>query len=229
MRVAARDAVNRDILDKDPFRKKPRAQERKRARIILTKSETLALLDTTRTMNPLKRLIILLGMFGGLRSGEMRGLRWKDIDAEAIRIRKQWKDGEGLAGPKWESAREVPINDALAEAIADAKEYRGHSRTGLVFERWKDDKPRCAHYFDRAFYKAIAGIGISRQEAERRYLTLHSLRHSFVSICRATGMTDLQVMAFAGHRTLAAMQIYSHANEMSDLSAGAAALNRFTA
>jgi integrase len=229
MPIAARYAVNRDILDKDPFRKKPKAAERKRKRGILNRAETLALIETSRSMRPTKRLILMLGMLGGLRSGEMRGLRWDDIGAKKLFIRKQWMDGEGLAAPKCESARNIPVCRELARAVADAKAYQGHSRTGLVFERFKDDAPRCAQYFDRAFYNAIADIGISREEAKRGNLTLHCLRHSFVSICWALGMTESEVIAYAGHRTLAAMEIYTHAGELADLSAGAAALDRFTA
>ncbi len=55
-----------------------------------------------------------VGAFGGLRTGEVLGLRWDRVDLDARRIRVVEQVQESALGPlKDDEARTVPIQDAL--------------------------------------------------------------------------------------------------------------------
>jgi len=49
-----------------------------------------------------------------------------------------------------------------------------------------------------------------------RNLTLHGLRHTFVTLGRLSGIPDLVIQALAGHKSSAMMEHYSHASQVID-------------
>jgi integrase len=56
-------------------------------------------------------------------------------------------------------------------------------------------------------------------EQKRRNLTFHGLRHTFITLGRLAGITDLEIQALAGHRSGAMMENYSHAAQVLDFAA----------
>ncbi len=78
-----------------------------------------------------------VGAFGGLRTGEVLGLRWDRVDLDARRIRVVEQVQESALGPlKDDEARTVPIQDALLPVLAAWKLKTGGE--GLLF---KPDRP----------------------------------------------------------------------------------------
>jgi integrase len=67
--------------------------------------------------------------------------------------------------------------------------------------KWHSRKPKPQDYVD---------------EQKLRNLTLHSLRHDFVTLSRLYGMSDLEVQALAGHKSARMMEHYSHADQVID-------------
>ena len=53
-------------------------------------------------------------------------------------------------------------------------------------------------------------------EQKRRNLTFHSLRHTFVTLSRMAGITDIEIQALAGHKDARMMENYSHAGQVLD-------------
>ena len=67
-------------------------------------------------------------MYAGLRRGELRALRWDDVDLGAglLKVRRSWDDREGEAEPKTKgSQRRVPIVAPLAALLRDHDTTRG--------------------------------------------------------------------------------------------------------
>jgi len=76
--------------------------------------------------------------------------------------------------------------------------------------------PVSAKYFDRALKRELDGIGLSPEEQKRRNLSFHSTRHSFVTLGRLAGISDLEIQALAGH-SARMMERYSHAEQVVDV------------
>jgi integrase len=102
--------------------------------------------------------------------------------------------------------------------------------TSYVFESSVcPGKPFGSTFFHNAICKELEGIGIpgkwhSRKPCpegyvnvqEERNLTLHGMRHEFVTLARLAGVTDMEVQALAGHKDARMMAQYSHANQVID-------------
>jgi integrase len=210
MRVPVRYAVRRQELAADPFAPVGKAQERLRERGVLTKAEVEAL-----TRAPLKsdrdRLAVLLAALCGMRRGEVRGLRWEDIGGGVIRIRHNWQTVEGDKQPKRGSERTMPIPGAAVVALDKLG-----GGAGFVFPGVEGDIPVCASWFGDAFSRALAAIGIDREQIKARHLTYHGLRHTYITLGRMAGINDLEIQALAGHKSGRMMEHYSHIPQVMD-------------
>jgi integrase len=77
MRVAVHYAVEREELDKDPFRNVKEADDSPKEKDVLYPEERVKLLNAEPT-DPLSRLAVLLGLLCGMRRGEVQSLKWGD-------------------------------------------------------------------------------------------------------------------------------------------------------
>lgn len=59
-------------------------------------------------------------------------------------------------------------------------------------------------------------IGISNQSQKDRNLTFHGLRHTYVTLGRLAGISDLEMQALTGHKSIEMINRYSHANQIID-------------
>jgi integrase len=53
-------------------------------------------------------------------------------------------------------------------------------------------------------------------EQRRRNISFHSLRHTFVTLGRLAGISDLEIQTLARHKSGAMMERYSHASQVLD-------------
>lgn len=77
-------------------------------------------------------------LYAGLRRGELRGLRWQDIDFEAglIRVERSWDDKEGPIAPKSRAGRRrVPLAKPLRAYLAAHRLRSSGDEAELVFGR----------------------------------------------------------------------------------------------
>jgi len=86
----------------------------------------------------------------------------------------------------------------------------------------------CETFFRNALKRELEGIGVTAgkkatksapavpSEQKRRNLTFHSLRHSFITLGRLDGISDLEIQAVAGHSTRRMMEHYTHAEKVID-------------
>jgi integrase len=246
MRIAVRYAVAREELDRDPFKNIGEAEEQPKEKGIFTPGEAAALIQAPMK-EPRTRLVVLLGLLCGLRRGEVRGLLWGDIGEGIITVCHNWIDKEGVKAPKCrggtvrENKRLVPFPASVALVIEAVR----HISTNLAPDRFvfegirRPGEPLGNNFFRRALTVELLAIGINKittdkegkkviddSEQCRRNLTFHGLRHSYITLGRLAGMTDLEIQALAGHKSGAMMERYSHASQVLDFAAAREKLER---
>jgi len=241
MRVAVRYAVMREELKSDPFKNVKPLPERHIEKGVLTPAEVMALIRA-EVNNPHWRLAMLLGCLCGMRRGEIRGLQWGDIKDGVINIQHNWVKGEKIKAPKCGSARTVPVTTCVQLLLNTVYSVsKNTSPQTFIFEQLdKPGVPVSEQYFRHALDRELSAIGIPgawprwkkegkpdgyANEQKRRNLTLHSLRHTFVTLSRMAGITDLEIQALAGHKSAAMMENYSHAAQVLDFEALRAKMN----
>jgi len=240
MRVAVKHAVLREDLTRDPFMNIKNAAENHREKGILSLAEVSRLVAAP-VRDPWARLAVLLGILCGLRRGEVRGLQWGDIENGIITVRHNYQESEGNKTPKYGSKRQVPIPKSVQSALdavfamTDKPGPEDFIMAGPLLAK----KPLSTKYFERALTSELSSIGIPGKwegkgeipegyvnEQRRRNLTFHGLRHTFVTLGRLAGITDLEIQSLAGHKSAKMMDRYSHAAQVLDFAAAKEKLER---
>ena len=151
------------------------------------------------------RTIYLVATMTGLRLGEIRALRWEDIDfaAQKIRVERSYSGGR-LTRPKSRgSQRAVPMPTRVAQALAQHSQ-RSHyaADDDLVFCH-----PHHGSYLSgqtiRARYKnALAAGGV-------RKVRFHDLRHTYGTLMASTGVPLRVLQGLMGHASYSTTEIYA--------------------
>jgi integrase len=149
---------------------------------------------------------LTLAVDAGLRAGEIRGLRWMDVDLDAgmLIVRQTIYDGE-VDTPKSGHERMVPLTARLIRVLREVA-AKPHAPTDPVAPSSKGTvwgESSLLHAFQRVLVKAK--LPQSR---------LHDLRHYFVTRCFRTGADAPTVQALAGHQHLSVTQRYAHTSEV---------------
>jgi integrase len=126
------------------------------------------------------RAVWSTAFYGGLRRGELRGLRWEHVDLAAgvIRVEAGWDSKEGAILPKSRKGqRRVPIPAGLRDSLT---EHRMASwQDGYVFGRGPEKVFGATSLTERAD-RAWKEAGLDR-------LTLHEARHTYASLMIEAG------------------------------------------
>jgi integrase len=227
VRVAVRWAVDNEDIPTDPFRKLGEVSEMLKEKGVLTFEEREKLTELPVT-DCRSRLIMLLGSYGGLRRGEMRGLRWCDIlDNGLIHVQHSYNNTEGLKPPKYNSIRRVPITSDVQKLLDMTKEQSkklslGTSSDDFILashnSKYKG-KPLSNNFYRSGVAKELESIGISAAQQDERDITCHSLRHTFITLAQLSGIPDIEIQALAGHKSAYVMGKYSHVPQVIDFAA----------
>jgi integrase len=159
-------------------------------------------------LGPVIRVIVLVAAATGLRQSELLGLRWRDVDWEAqrIRVRNAFVRGEhsGEGKSDLSTRRSVPMADLVVAALkawSERTPYRapddlvfGHPETGRPVDRSK---------LSRRFKDAC-------RDAEVRVIRFHDLRHTFATRLAASGQPLRFIQELLGHADAKTTQIYAH-------------------
>jgi len=223
--IAIRYMISNGDLIIDPFLGVSKAYHDEKKKGILTLDEYDRLIKSD-IKDYYARLSVLLGCLCGMRRGEVRGLLWGDIGDGVIIIHHNWVDGDGAKNPKRrggllrENERTVPMPYIIADILnLISKIIINKNKDDFVIQSIKRKGsliPVSAKYFDHAVKRELMNIGISLEEQKRRNLSFHSLRHTFVTIGRLKGISDLEIQALAGH-SAKMMERYSDHKEAIDI------------
>ena len=145
------------------------------------------------------RTLILVALRTGMRQGELRALRWQDVDLVAGRIFVRQNIVRGHVGtPKSGKPREI----ALGEEVRAALKAHRHLRGPLVFCDMAGNvltKGEMKHPLWRACKRA--GL---------RLIGWHVLRHTFASHLVMRGAPIKAIQELLGHATIQMTMRYAH-------------------
>lgn len=159
-------------------------------------------------LGPVLGVIILTAAMTGLRMSELRGLRWRDIDwaAQRVRVRNTYVRSEHNAEGKSElsTKRSVPMTTLLA-GLLDSWSQRTvfSSDLDLVFAHPQTGKP-----LDRS--KVLKRFKAACEDAKVPAIRFHDLRHTFGTRLAASGVPLRTIQEFMGHADTKTTQIYVH-------------------
>lgn len=215
LRAILNTAVEEDLIARNPCRIRGAGNERSEERPIVDASFVV---DLAEAIEPPLRAFVLLAGFAGLRTGEMLGLRRRDIDLlhrqVTVAVQAQQITGLGrvVRQPKSEAgSRTVALPRVLVETLeVHLATYVSPDGDAFVFVGPRG-KPLLRNALSRRWRAACAAVG-----APAGY-RIHDLRHHAATLAaRMPGITTKELMARMGHSSSRAALIYQHATEERD-------------
>lgn len=202
------DAVEDGFLDENPARGKRRRLKAPKPRRTWLEADDVALLIEAAGEH---RAPIATMVLGGLRVSEMTGLRWRDVDLAARRLRVvESKTDAGV--------RTVDLSPWLAEELASHRaSARFAAPADFVFATRNGTRQQRSNVTRRILLPAVEAVN-ARLRAEGRPalegVTNHSLRRTFASLLYEAGASPAYVMAQMGHTSAAlALEVYARKME----------------
>jgi integrase len=169
---------------------------------------------------------VIVAAFTGLRLGEVRALRWRDVDfaGATVHVRRNLPHGGIEKAPKSGKVRSVPLIDQAAAELDRL------SRRELFTE--PDDRvftsavggPLPLHALPAGLYAGMEAAKIDRTGFPAKGgFTWHDLRHTFGTLAvQAWPLADVQ--AYMGHAQVQTTMIYVHHVPKTDAAAKLGAL-----
>lgn len=187
-------AVRWSYLTLNPFRKVQKPKTKEMQPLYFTLKEFQAFLSVIEDEQD--KNISLVGIYTGMRLGEILNLQWSDVDfgGKVVHVRNSV-----AFTTKNRKNRTIPISDQLNEVLGKMKE---HASSELVFH----DKGK--HLIDEKVSKLFKKI--IRKARLNDKLHFHSLRHTFASWLVQDGVSLYEVQKLLGHSSSAVTQVYSH-------------------
>jgi integrase len=204
-------AVDDGLIRRNPCRIKGASEETSPERPVLSVTQVYTLADA---IDPRYRALVLLGVFGSLRWGELAALRRIDIDltARTIRVERQLTEvpGQGPTfGPPKSAAgrRTVPILSMIVTDLADhLDQHAQDGDDGLIFTSPKGTPLRHGNFTRRVWLPAVSKAGLTG-------VHLHDLRHAGNHYTASAGANLRELMERMGHSTSRAAMIYLHSTD----------------
>jgi integrase len=163
------------------------------------------------------RPFLIAAVFTGLRSSELRGLRWVDVDFDKgeVHVRQRADRYNGIGAPKTKSSvRTVPVGPFVVNTL---KEWKLRCPHELVFATRSGKVASRANLVMHALWPTMLRAGITDATGKPKYKGLHTLRHFYASWCinrRADGGLELppkMVQERLGHSSIVmTMDVYGH-------------------
>jgi integrase len=185
---------------------KPREEPNQDIRF-LTQEELEAVLRAVPddVLGPTEGVMYLAAAMTGMRQGELRGLRWSDVDwlAGRVRVRRNYVRGEYGTPKSRRSSRSVPLATRLATELEHHYQRSAYQADDdLVFPH-----PQTGHPLDGS--KLLKRFKTTLTRAKLRRARLHDLRHSFGTQMAAAGIPMRTLQEWMGHRDIKTTLIYA--------------------
>lgn len=154
------------------------------------------------------RPMLLTAIVTGMRSSELRGLRWSDINLQAATITvAQRADQWGKIGsPKSKAGRRtIPIAPAVAHELREWKLRCPKGELGLAFPNGEGGVAHHSNVLRRQYRPAQTAAGITKPYG------LHALRHAAASAWIKQGIDLKRLSAWMGHSSVQiTLDTYGH-------------------
>jgi len=173
--------------------------------VFLGPSEVHRLLDSSQGFY---KVLYSLLVYSGLRIGEAQALTWRRINygENTIIVERAWSSMNGFTKPKTPgSRRAVPMIEVLSEVLKEYQYRQTCESDNLLFPAKRNlNKPKHHSIINRNFKAAL-------KRAELKEVTVHSLRHTFVSVMLASGASVKALQRALGHSTATmTLDTYGH-------------------
>jgi integrase len=200
-------AVEAGYLLRNPCTVKGAGQERAPEMRFATVAQVAALADAVGVRY---RALVLVAAYGGLRWGELVGLRVKRVDLlhGRVTVAEQVAEVNGhlIPGPpKTEAGRRtVTLPAVAAAALAEhLAEFAEPGADGLVFPAPEGGYLRRSNFRRRWWLPATRAAGVEG-------LRFHDLRHSAATLALAAGANTRELMERMGHTSPQVALRYQH-------------------
>jgi integrase len=152
--------------------------------------------------------LLLVAYYTGMRKGEIRTIRWDQVDLKTGTMRL--KSGDTKTG----EGRVIPLNPTLTTLFKSATRYLNCPWVFVnpaYMDAWQANPQTadpCYHAtsITHAFVRACQRAGVINA-------TFHDLRHTFVTNARRAGIDYFRIMAVTGHKTMAVFKRYNTVDE----------------
>jgi integrase len=219
LQTALSRAVRDDLIPRNVAEgERPRSSRERQSDSVkaLSPVQVRALLDAAwGTRN---EALYVVALHTGLRQGELLGLKWSDVGAGNVSVRRSLKvTDRGLDfGPTKNKAsrRSVPLNRTAAGALKAHRARQNEER--IAARTWRDTdlvfpnrvgKPADHNNLYYREYKPL----LKRAGLDREGFTFHALRHTFATALFARGEHPKRVQSLLGHSSITqTMDTYSH-------------------
>lgn len=205
MKAVYEDALDHEVITKNPFAKFKPIQIQQTDRNVLTPDQARFLLsDPQHFETPVLWALNLTACATGCRAGELLGLRVKSVhetwfQVEAVKRSKVGVVEDTKTGEK--GKRAVPVPPRVAQALAGL--CQGKKPDDLVF----GDLP--FYITSQSLGEALEKAGIlSNKERIASHIDFHSWRHLYTALFRGR-VSDEELKATTGHQTDAMLANYS--------------------
>jgi integrase len=166
------------------------------------------------------RPFLLTAIFTGLRSSELRGLRWQDIDLKAgvLHIHQRADRYNVIGKPKSESGdRTIPLGPLVQNALKEWQLACPSGAHSLVFPNGAGNIENHGNIVQRILWPVQLAAGVVNSEGKAKYTGLHALRHFYASWCinrkndGGLGLPMKTVQERLGHSSIVmTSDIYGH-------------------
>ena len=195
------EAVKRKIIKENPCANIQKLKVEKRKKAILTPEELLKLFPENWETVWESEIICKVNKIAactGMRIGEVLGLRGECVFPEYIQVAGQFHEKWGYGKTKGKEERGIPIAPLVFDEL---RPYMELNETGYLFSDNGGATPVKRINVYGGLMKALARIGIDRNEARRRGLNLHAWRHFFNTTLLDNNVLEAKVQAVIGHKT----------------------------
>ena len=213
-------AVDNELILKNPVTKYVRCTSGKPSKPtrVLSVDEQKLFLETTKESSIYNQYAFLLQT--GLRTGEMIGLKWSDIDFEKriLHVSRtmeyrysvgEWRIGETKTK---NGCRDIPLTSEAIEILKRQKKKVQELKTvkmefsDFVFLSRKGEPTKNSAYDTKLMYYCDK-VGMPR-------FSMHTLRHTFATRCIEAGMRPKTLQMILGHSNIGiTMNLYVHVTD----------------
>ena len=180
----------------------------------LTEEESLLFLGTTLKYEPKRYPLFLCALHTGMRSGEVAGIQWPDVDwhGKFLEVRRQVVRGLVMSLKTKKGRRRVDLSDDLLEALSNLRRRMQEE----AMRKGKNEIPEWIFANSRGSFLAMDNVKSRNfkrvlRKAGIRDIRFHDLRHTFASQLLCNGANILYVSQQLGHANpQITMKIYSH-------------------
>jgi len=238
LRVIYRRAIRRDEVAIDPTAALDVPADRGRRDRFATPAEAARLIAA---LPDGERALWACAFYTGMRRGELRELRWSDVDLAANMIRVERgldDDGDVMRTKTAAGERDIPILAPLKRELLAHGLATGRTGDELVFGRTATAPFIPSTVLSRALKAWKAANARRRKGAQERGkevdpavllapIALHEARHSAASLLRAAGVDFKMISAIIGHSSVViTFDRYTHVSA-EDLRATAKQVDEF--